>query len=149
MTEHPDLTKLAKPFPASMVQEKPGSFKAKYVAHARVVEKLLWVVGPYNYEITQLIKSPDGIVEGCIGQLTVEIDGRVSVISEVGDVEENASAKNNGARAKEAASDAFKRCAMRLGVGLDLWVNGTPVLHGALCSDELPDPVEEDSGDVA
>ena len=109
------------------------------------------MLGPFDWEITQLIKEADGTVTGCIGKLTVTIDGRVTTVSEVGDVEDpsgNAPAKNNGARAKDASSDAIKRAAMRLGCGLELWVKGDPVLHAALVKEgEIVDPVEADDGD--
>src|SRR5690606_18331783 len=41
-------------------------------------------------------------------------------VVEVGDVE-GAAAQDDGANLKEASSDAFKRCWMRLGLGLHLW----------------------------
>ena len=44
----------------------------------------------------------------------------ISVV-EAGDVENPSNWKTNGARMKDAMSDAIKRCAMALGVGLHLW----------------------------
>ena len=44
----------------------------------------------------------------------------ISVV-EAGDVENPTNWKTNGARMKDAMSDAIKRCAMALGVGLHLW----------------------------
>jgi hypothetical protein len=131
-----------------MIQEKPGGFAAKYVAHSRVVEKLIAVLGPFDYEVTQLIKEADGTVTGCVAKLTVTIDGQVVTVSEVGDVE-NPGAKNNGARAKDASSDAIKRCAMRLGVGLEMWVKGEPMLHAALLkAEDVAAPAMPDDGEV-
>jgi hypothetical protein len=142
------ITRLTRPFPKSMIQEKPGGFAAKYVAHARVVEKLIAVLGPFDYEVTQLIKDPDGTVTGCVSKLTVEIDGKLVTVSEIGDVE-NPGTKNNGARAKDASSDAIKRCAMRLGVGLELWVKGEPMLHAALVkAEDIEAPKTNDEGEI-
>ena len=42
-------------------------------------------------------------------------------VVEAGDVEKPDNWKTNGARMKDAMSDAIKRCAMALGVGLHLW----------------------------
>jgi hypothetical protein len=53
--------------------------------------------------------------------MTVTVDGtRVSVV-EAGECDNPQNKKTNGDRLKNAASDAFKRCAMRLGCGLHLW----------------------------
>ena len=58
---------------------------------------------------------------------SVEIDGKTVSVEEVGDVEKPSNWKTNGARMKDAVSDAVKRCAMALGVGLHLWsqINNT------------------------
>ena len=53
--------------------------------------------------------------------MTCEIDGQKISIQEAGDVEKPTNWKTNGARMKDAMSDAIKRCAMALGVGLHLW----------------------------
>ena len=52
---------------------------------------------------------------------TVETDGRVTSIQEVGECENPNNWKTDGARLKACASDGIKRCAMRLGLGLHLW----------------------------
>ena len=51
-------------------------------------------------------------------------------VTEVGDVEHPGG--NNGSNLKNAASDALKRCAMRLGVGLHLWSQDNYYLDRAL-----------------
>jgi hypothetical protein len=51
-------------------------------------------------------------------------------ITEVGDVERPGD--NNGSNLKNASSDALKRCAMRLGVGLHLWSQDNYYLDKAL-----------------
>lgn len=116
------LTRLAVPFPQSMIEQKPGGFAADYVAHHTVTQRLLEVVGPYSFGVTELIRGVDGQVEGALCELAAEVDGREVSIVEVGDCENPSNWKTDGQRAKDAASDAFKRCAMRLGLGLHLWV---------------------------
>jgi len=51
-----------------------------------------------------------------VGKLTVEVDGKLVTVTSIGDVEHDQ--KNDGSNAKHAESDAFKRCAMKLGLGL-------------------------------
>lgn len=132
------LRELAEPFKGRWVKRAPQGKYGDYVSHSTVNERLLQVVGPFTFEVTDLIRGwtdevvlkkgkPDErvfpareAVVGCIARLEVEIDGRVVSVSEVGDVE-GAAAQSDGANAKEASSDAFKRCAMRLGLGLHLW----------------------------
>ena len=53
--------------------------------------------------------------------LTVEIDGQLVTVEEAGDVEQPFNWNTDGARLKDAISDAVKRCAMAFGVGLHLW----------------------------
>lgn len=114
------LTRLAKPFPEAFILDNPNGY-GQYVKHSVVVEKLLAVVGPYSFRIDELITNADGTVEGCLATLTVTIDDQTVSITEIGDCETPSNWKTNGARAKDAASDAIKRCAMRIGVGLHLW----------------------------
>jgi hypothetical protein len=113
------LSELARPFPARLVKEKPGKFAASYVSHDTVNQRLLEVLGPFTWDIVQVVTNPDGVVSGCLGRLTVEVDGRTVSVTEAGDVERPDG--NNGSNLKSASSDAFKRAAMRLGLGLHLW----------------------------
>lgn len=113
------LSELSRPFPARLVKQKPGKFAADYVSHDTVNQRLLEVVGPFSFEVTQTIVNPDGTLVGCLGTLTVEIDGRQVTVTEAGDVEHPS--PNNASNLKAASSDSFKRCAMRLGLGLHLW----------------------------
>jgi hypothetical protein len=131
-----DLERLARPFPASMIQSKPGKFAASYVAHSEVVQKLLSVVGPFDFAVTEIVRGPSGKIEGCLASMTVTIDERVTTIVEVGDCERPDNWPTDGARLKDAASDALKRCAMRLGVGLHLWAQENFVLADQLKKSE-------------
>jgi hypothetical protein len=121
MTDRPQLAALAKPFPASLIQKNPTGF-GEYVKHSVVVEKLLATVGPFDFRIVREIRDADtGQICGVIGELTVEIDGRVTLIQEAGDCERMVNWPHDGARLKDACSDAIKRCAARIGVGTHLW----------------------------
>ena len=124
------LRELSKPFPESLVKQKPGKFAAAYVEHSVVGQRLLEVLGPYSFEVKQMITNPDGMVTGCLATLTCTIDGREVRITEVGDVERPG--ESNGSAGKTASSDALKRCAMRLGVGLHLWSQNNYYLDRAL-----------------
>jgi hypothetical protein len=135
-----DLTQLARPFPRGFIESKDG---IDYVAHHVVTQRLLSVVGPFDFELVEIIRGdvaeaapiPNGrsrrarsgtpalhnIVVGGVWRLTCEIDGRRVRIEEIGDVGDVHNWPHDGARLKDAASDALKRCAMRLGLGLHLW----------------------------
>jgi len=129
MTEH--LYELARPFPPAMIEKKPGSkFAADYVSHGTVTARLLEVLGPFDWSIAKVITNADGIAVGCIGRLEVVVDGRPVVIEEVGDVEHPGT--NSASNLKNASSDALKRAAMRLGLGLHLWVGDQYYLHRSL-----------------
>jgi hypothetical protein len=130
MSETRHLYELARPFPESMVEKKPGKFEAAFVSHGTITSRLLEVVGPFDWSIPKIITNSDGIAVGCIGRLEVVVDGRPVVIEEVGDVEHPG--PNSASNLKNASSDALKRAAMRLGLGLHLWVGDSYYLHRSL-----------------
>lgn len=131
------LYELSRPFPQSLVKQKPGKFAADYVEHSVVNQRLLEVVGPFVWSVPRVITNPDGVVVGCFGRLEVTVDDRLIVIEEVGDVERPSG--NAASDLKSASSDAFKRCAMRLGVGLHLWSGENYYLDKALAKREEPE----------
>ena len=114
------LSELVRPFPASLVKTKPGKFAASYVEHGVIVQRLLEVVGPFTFKVDSAIINPDGVAVGCFATLSCTIDGQFVSITEIGDVEHPST--NNASNLKSAASDAVKRCAARIGLGLHLWV---------------------------
>lgn len=115
------LAQLAKPFPQSLIQKNPTGF-GSYVKHSVVVEKLLAVVGPFDFRIVREIRDADtGHICGVIAELTVEIDGRTTTVQDAGDCERPENWPHDGARLKDACSDALKRTAARCGVGTHLW----------------------------
>lgn len=135
------LTRLARPFPQGLIHQNPsGAGRGDYVSHSVVTEKLLAVVGPFSYEIRQIFRGRvkgkedlGDVVVGCTAALTVTFDnGHQVTIEEVGDCERPENWPHDGARMKDAASDAIKRCAMRLGVGIHLWSQTEFSLHTQL-----------------
>jgi hypothetical protein len=140
-----DLYQLSRPFPEAMIVKKPGGkFQADYVAHGVITSRLLEVLGPFDWAIAKVITNPEGIAVGCIGRLEVEVDGRAVVIEEVGDCEQVSA--NSASNLKMASSDALKRAAMRLGLGLHLWVGEHYYLDRAL-EKRLSAPESDDKGE--
>ena len=112
-----------------------------------MAQKLLAQHGPYSWEIIETIRESDGTVSGVVGKLTLEVDGRPVVISEVGEFRAKTHAERSAAdRAKNASSDAFKRAAMRAGVGLHLWCDHTYALDRVLASE--PEQFDQDPDDL-
>jgi hypothetical protein len=127
-----DLTKLLFPFPSAVVDRNPSGY-GTYVAHPIVEQRLLDVLGPVNTELVEVLRGyvapakdhPEPLQNAIVGVvlcMSAEIDGRRVHVEEVGDCEAPHNWPHDGARMKDAFSDAYKRCAMRLGVGLHLWV---------------------------
>lgn len=107
------------PFPDKYIKQKPGKANASYVNHGVVRQRLLDVLGPYNWKVRFTIDDADGKLTGCIGTLSVKINGETITVEGAGDCEHDQG--TNGANLKHAESDAFKRAAMNLGLGLHLW----------------------------
>lgn len=136
------LERLAKPFPQRLIHSNPSG-GGSYVKHSVVTEKLLAVVGPFDFELVEVIRGDvegtepnpagtsarakrgtpalTGSIVGAVCRLSADVDGRRVRVEEVGDCESPHNWPHDGARLKDAMSDALKRCAMRLGVTLHLW----------------------------
>lgn len=119
---------LARPFPERREKDNPTGF-GTYVPHWAYVERLS-ATGPYDFEIEQLIRGTvetkggqlENVVVGALCRLTMEVDGVRRTVVEVGDCERPQNWPHDGARAKDAVSDAFKRCCMRgFALGLHLY----------------------------
>lgn len=128
------LQSLAKRIPKSYIKTKPGGFSADYCSHADIQQMLLAKLGPCSQEITQIIRNADGQVQGVVLRMQFLIDGMVTVVDEIGECERPG--QNDGLNAKNAVSDAVKRCAMRVGLGLELWCQETYVLDKALAREQ-------------
>lgn len=113
------LRELARPFPDSQIEQKPGSFAASYVAHHVVEQRLVSILGAIPKQ-TLVREIYDGAeLTGVVLRLECEVDGRPVCVEEAGDAE--GGGKTNGERLKNATSDAYKRAAMRMTLGLHLW----------------------------
>ncbi len=123
-----DLTQLSKPFPDSLVERLPGKGAADYVPHGIVKQRLLEVVGPYSFEVLEVVN--DSTVR-C--QLRCEVDLVPVVITELG------TSENQQDPLKSAVSDAFKRCCAHLSLGLHLWNPKLYWLHTSLVGREAGD----------
>lgn len=125
------VAKLLEPFRDDQLTRSGKGMTA--VDHTAVVERLLSDVGPYAFALVEILREqmpelvkkstyPGGLmVTGAIATLTVEVDGRTVTITEAGGVENAQMIDGDGERVKHALSDAIKRCAMRLGLGLHVW----------------------------
>lgn len=143
------LRKLAQPFPDRFINSNPSG-GGSYVAHDVVTQRLLAILGGVSTERVEIIYDDLPAIEpnpsasskrakaghralphclvGVVLRMTAEVDGCTTVVEEVGDCEDPYNWPHNGARGKDAFSDAYKRCAMRLGVALHLWSQADYVL---------------------
>lgn len=162
-----DATKLLHPFPGQVIKRNPSG-GGSYVAHPVVQQRLMDVLGHVTTERVELIRgrvpgrapNPEGksarakagtpdlenAVVGVVLRMTAVVDGSLVVVEEVGDCEEPHNWPHDGARAKDAFSDAYKRCAMRLGVGLHLWADDAFYLGEKMLRQDRPEPAPEPEG---
>jgi len=159
-----DITQLVWPFPSDVIKKNPSG-GGDYVPHPIVEQRLIFVLGrPPTTELVEVVRgtvlekppdpkgksarakkgSPqlDDAVVGVILRMTVVIDGERVEVTEVGDCEDPHNWTTDGARLKDAFSDAYKRCAMRLGVGLHLWTKEAPkhyTIHKRFIALDRPD----------
>lgn len=144
MSDEPQLTKLAIPFPSRLVKKNPSG-GGTYVPHYLYAQRLLLHLGAYDFTLVEVLRgdvaaippNPDGkskrakdgapalhdVIVGAVMRLTVTIDGRTVTIEDVGDCEQPHNWPTDGARMKDAISDALKRCCARIGLGLHLYTD--------------------------
>lgn len=164
------LEQLATRFPDRFVHTNPSG-GGQYVSHDAVVQRLLYVVGPFDFTLVEILRgdvpaiaaNPQGtsrrakegapaltsVIVGAVCRLSVVVDGRRVQTEEVGDCEQPHNWPHDGARMKDAMSDAIKRCAMRLGLGLHLWAQDEYVLDKWLASDRKAEEADSDDDDAA
>ena len=129
------LYELSRQFPDEWIKKAPKGKFGNYIPHSVITQRLLEVCGPYTWEVVELIRQEkDGKVVGCFGKLTVEIDQKIVTITSIGDVEHDQG--SDGINAKHVESDAFKRCAMKTGLGLHLWAGDEYYLDKKLNDDK-------------
>jgi len=169
------LAKLARQFPQKFVHGNPSG-GGTYVAHPVVRQRLLATFGLYDFTMVEILrghvagKDPDpkgsskrakagtpdleNAVVGVVCRLTVpRADGRRVSVEDVGDCEDPYNWPHDGARLKDAMSDALKRCAMGMSVALHLWCKpGEFRLDAAmdrLLAPDAPEGVDPETGEVA
>jgi hypothetical protein len=153
-----DLIALLKPFGAAAIKNNPKG--GSYVAHPVVEQRLLDVLGPVDTSIMEVLRGSatfkdgtvhENIVVGVVLRMAAHVDGTFHSVEEVGDVESPGMWATDGARLKDAMSDAYKRCAMRLGVGLHLWAQEDFYLYRKLVPEPklaaVPDPTPVPAGE--
>ncbi|OUW68844.1 MAG: hypothetical protein CBD62_01095 [Candidatus Pelagibacter sp. TMED202] len=122
------LQELSKPFPQKYIHKNPTGF-GEYIQHSVIRQRLLSVLGPFEQKVIQVFKEEmtdkqgktKTVTTGIVLEMTFNIAGRNVSVQEIGDVEQPFNWKTEGARMKDAVSDAVKRCAMAIGCGLHLW----------------------------
>jgi hypothetical protein len=125
MTQFPDLfTDLASPFGDREVKAlTKGSKQIKYVTARVVMNRLDFVLGPENWwdEYTPLENS-------VVCRLTIRLpDGQILSKADAGGY---AGMSDQGDDDKSGYSDAFKRAAVKFGVGRYLYGDGVPRFEG-------------------
>ena len=154
---------LSKDWNKSVIKQLKMSYGSiDYVEHTQVTQRLIALIPDIQmilgHHIYDTVEDDNGIqrkfLTGVEYTLKGTIDGHERSVTEVGlcdkpfFTEGNKKVANNGERAKECISDAVKRCAMRLGVGIELydtsaWLNS--YLNGVDNKDtqkQIEDPLE-------
>lgn len=137
-TTNPELYQLVLPINKRYIKPAPAGKHGSYIPHWVISQAIMLAVGHYDFEVLDILRGsvpeytsggdrpkthaalPDAVV-GVVCRLTVTVDGRSVAVDEVGSCDAYGSEWNDGERLKKATSDALKRCAMRLGVGLQMW----------------------------
>jgi len=158
---------VAVPFPAKVVRKNPSG-GGTYVPHHLYTQRLLLHFGRYDFELVTVLRgdvagappNPQGtsarakagtpdltnVVVGAVYRLRVVMDGETMTIEEVGDCEQPHNWTTDGQRMKDAASDALKRCCMRIGMGVHLYAKEPKdfILRDALHKKFEPNGTPED-----
>ena len=113
---------LSAPFDPKVIRRKPGSDKRPalpYVSHGLVTKRLNEVCPGWSTRVVEMHTFMDGNGRLQCAGVTLEL-----TVPGVGSRVEFGTAERPqgfGKDAKNAMSDALKRCAMRFGVAIDLW----------------------------
>ncbi len=105
---------------ARFVSPAPKGQFGDYIEHAVINQLALAMVGPHSFRVVEIVREPDGRVSGVLAELSARIGEQDVTVVEAGDVD-FPDRETAGKAVKLAASDAYKRCWMRLGLGLELW----------------------------
>tara|TARA_B100000902_G_scaffold19178_1_gene23017 strand:- start:238 stop:663 length:426 start_codon:yes stop_codon:yes gene_type:complete len=132
MSEKKDILRLARKFPSQLIRTiKKGSHNEDYINHAVIAQRLLQVVGAYGWDWEVVYE--EGKVVCVHGRLTADVDGKSVTVSGAGT--ETFQGDSTGEKIKKMESDAFKRAAAKLGVGLHLWAQDQYFLDKQLAKD--------------
>jgi len=127
---------LSKAWNKSFVKQLKMSYGSiDYVEHTQVTQKLIALIPDVQMKLESYVydkvEDEHGIrrkfLTGVVYTISGTIDGEFRTVTEAGMcdkpffAEGNRKVSNNGERLKECISDAIKRCAMRLGVGIELY----------------------------
>lgn len=113
---------LSEEFPRHVIRMKPGSNKRPampYVSHGSCTKRLNEVCPGWSSRVVETFTYMNGNGVLCCAGVLLEM-----TVPFVGSRQEFGTAnqpRDFGTDAKNSASDALKRCAMRFGVALDLW----------------------------
>lgn len=156
------LAKLVKRFPPALIQPPARGKRGDYIAHPVITQRLLEVVGPFDLTVVREIRDElyqwttkdkddnvthhelPNLVTGVVVELSCTVDGQTVTIQEVGECEHPGNKDTNGERLKNAISDGVKRCAMRLGVGLQLWAQDDYYIDRTIKAAEAGTGAEDD-----
>lgn len=128
----PQLANLSLPL-NKHVRKAPAGKYGDYVPHYVITQALLAYLGSFDWELVEIIRGDasgtlnnelvfvPNVIVGVVYRLTCEVDGRSTVIEEIGACSNPHLDITDAERLKLAVSDAMKRCAMRVGLGLHLW----------------------------
>jgi hypothetical protein len=116
------LASLVKKFPKEFVKTAPAGKFGDYIPFPTISQRLLEVCGNYDWDF-EIIYS-ENVPVAIKGILSVEVDGQIVTVSGAG-TPQNVS-ESVGEQIKKMESDAFKRCARNLGLGLHLWSGDNP-----------------------
>ena len=126
------ILRLAKKFPSQLIKTiKKGNREEDYINHAVINQRLLQVLGASGWDFEPIFE--EGKIVAVHGRLTCTVDGKEVTVSGVGT--ETFSGDATGEKLKKMESDAFKRCASKLGVGLHLWAQDQYFLDVQLAKD--------------
>ena len=126
------ILRLAKKFPSQLIRTiKKGTRQEDYINHAVIAQRLLQVVGAYRWD-WEVVYEADKVV-AVKGMITAKVDGTEVTVSGAGT--ETFDKDSTGEKIKKMESDAFKRAAAKLGVGLHLWAQDQYFLDVQLAKD--------------
>lgn len=131
-TKVTSLLRLAKQFPPQLVSTlKKGNREEDYINHSVIAQRLLQVVGPYDWDFDVIYQGDNPIAVK--GTLTLDVDGKQVSIAGAGTPQNNK--EDIGEQIKKMESDAFKRAASKIGAGLHLWAQDQYFLFANLLNE--------------